>query len=251
MKMKMKIKSKAVLALLLSVILSGTLLCAPALAIAPSVTSLNAAYSNGIVSIAGETTEDINAVALMIYRGDTLLRLETAGVTAGVNKNVFTSAVGITLAAGTYTVKAADYAGGAYYSTTFTVAEPEDDSGGNTPPAAPAASPAPTSPPVTTTETKTEGNITTETVTTALTDSSGNSVTQTATTSTDSGTNNVDFTAVIESGGSSAPLSPDILNSASGADTASVTVMTQEGSITFDKDALEGMKEVPRNRLTQ
>lgn len=231
----MKRRFKVVFALMLSVILSGTLLCTPSMAIAPSVTDLTASYSNRSVLITGKTTEGMHAVALMIYNADTLLRLETVGVV----ENCFTATVGITLSVGTYTVKAADYVGGEYFTTTFTVTGSGDNSGGKTSPAAPKTT---TPQPKTTTETKTEGDITTETVTTTLTDSYGKSVTQTATTSTDSVTGSVNFTVVIESGSFSAPLSPDILDRASGANTASVTIMTREGTITFDKDTLEGMK---------
>jgi hypothetical protein len=231
----MKRKYKFLLALMLSVVISGTLICTSAMAIAPpSITGLNAAYSNRRVLITGETTEGMQAVAILILDGDTLLRL----VTVGVDNNSFSTAVNITLSAGTYTVKAADYEGGEYNTTTFTVAKSTGGSGNGSSPAAPK-----TTEPQTTTDIKTEGHITTETVTTTLADGSGNSITQTAATSTDSGTGNIDFSATIESDGSSAPIAAGILDSASYADTASVTVLTQAGAVTFDKDALEGLKE--------
>lgn len=234
----MKRKLRVFFALMLSVILSGTLLCAPSMATEPSVTSLTASYSNSNrrVSITGETTAGVHAVAVLVCKGDALLRLETVGVV----ETRFTAAIGITLSAGAYTVKAADYVGGEYFTTAFTVTGSGGGSGGKNSPTPPqTAAPQPAA----TVKTETEGDITIETVTTTLTDSFGNNVIQTAATSTASGTNRVNITVEIESGGFSAPLSPDILDSASGADTASVTVITKEGAITFDKSALDGMKE--------
>jgi hypothetical protein len=228
----MKRKIKHLFAILLAVILLSNLLCIPAMAIPISVNELYAAYSGRTVSVTGKTTDDMHAAAVLLYRGDTLLRLQTVGVTNGS----FTAAINITLSAGTYTVKAANYDGGSYTTATFTVSGTAGDfstgSGTST-----------TLQPVTTTETVTEGSVTTKTVTTTLTDTSGNTVTQTAATSTDASTNKVNFSAVIQTSGTSASIPLDILGSAFRADTASVTVITNRGEITFDKATLEGMAD--------
>lgn len=228
----MKRKIKHLFAILLAVILLSNLLCIPAMAIPISVNELYAAYSGRTVSVTGKTADDMHAAAVLLYKGDTLLRLQTVGVT----NSSFTAKINIMLSPGTYTVKAANYDGGSYTTATFTVSGTAGDfstgSGTSTTPQ-----------PVTTTETVTEGSVTTKTVTTTFTDTSGNTVTQIAATSTDASTNKVNFDAVIQTGGSSASVPTDILSSAFRADAASVTVITNRGEITFDKATLDGMAD--------
>jgi hypothetical protein len=95
------------------------------------VTVLEAAYGSGQITVSGQTTPDVLAVAVMVYDrdGTTLLRLETFGVADGA----FSAVIALSLSSGTYTVKAADYAGGVYAATTFRVASSSSSSDAATP----------------------------------------------------------------------------------------------------------------------
>ena len=79
---------------LVAVLLTGVMLLAsfsllPHVALAGTVTSISASYSSGTVSVTGVASAGTHAVAVLVYSGETLLRLETAGVSAGT----FTSSV--------------------------------------------------------------------------------------------------------------------------------------------------------------
>lgn len=108
--------SKIILTLIL--IIASITLHNPVFAIEKTVITLSASYSAGDVSVSGTTSQDVLAVAVMLYDtdGSTLLRMETFPVT----DQSFSANINISLSAGTYTVKAADYNGGPYASTVFT-----------------------------------------------------------------------------------------------------------------------------------
>lgn len=124
--MRKKIRTIFVFTLVISFILANIILSVPAYAIGSSILSLSASYSQGKVYVAGTTSEEVLAVAIMIFDkdGTTLLRMETFGV----SDESFSADINIVLSSGTYTVKAADYDGGAFAITTFTYVFP---SGGN------------------------------------------------------------------------------------------------------------------------
>lgn len=244
----MKRKFKIFFTLALSVLLSVNLPGVASIASSSSITKLTASYSSGKVSVTGESSDNVHAVALMIYKGDTLLRLETVGVA----QNNFCAAISITLSSGTYTLKAANYEGGEYYTTTFSVPNSSNNGGGSSA-LSPSLSPDPTTAPrtptpksVTTTSTDGLGNNTTQTVTT-LTDNFGNNILENRVTTVNTITNSVQFSVTIESDGSSAPLSLDILNTAASSDNSSATIITKEGSIVFDNETLNGIKKESDN----
>ena len=115
--MKKLIKNRFIIVLMLIVIMVN-IICAPVYALGGStITSLSASYSAGKVSVSGTTTEDVLAVAVMLYgtNGTTLLRMETFGV----NEGSFLAEISISLSSGIYTVKAADYIGGPYATASF------------------------------------------------------------------------------------------------------------------------------------
>jgi hypothetical protein len=108
-----------------------SILCVPVYAVpAEEITELSASYASGKVTVTGETIENVYAVAIMIYNNNELLRMETFAV----SNQSFTAEIQISLSAGTYTVKAADYAGGPFATTTFTYA-PSSGSGSSGTPA--------------------------------------------------------------------------------------------------------------------
>lgn len=84
-----------------------------------SITDLSASYSNGKITVTGEV-DGMLAVAVLIYKGDILLKLETFGV----SDNGIKAVINIELASGEYIVKVADYEGGEYFTTNFSVAKP-------------------------------------------------------------------------------------------------------------------------------
>ena len=149
----MRIKARQAFTFILALILAGSFLVLPGYAVpAGGILSLTANYSGGSVSVSGTASSDILAVALLLYGtdGTTLLRMETVGVTLGENENAFSGSISIPLSSGTYTVKAADYEGGDFFSTTFAVAASSNNNdGGSRPPAATASiTPTPTPVPV-------------------------------------------------------------------------------------------------------
>jgi len=127
---KMMQRRKKVLAVLLAAALLITIGGPAVYAQDEPVTSLNAGYnySSGVLTVTGST--DALAVAVSLYGTDTttLLRLISCGVTPEGDFSAVIS--GLSLAAGTYTVKAADYEGGPYATATFRVTVPSGSSGG-------------------------------------------------------------------------------------------------------------------------
>lgn len=133
-----KYKNRFILVLIITVITGNMLFCTSGFAVGESgISSLSASYSSGKVTVNGTTLEDVLAVAVLLYDtdGSTLLRMETFGV----NEGSFSAQISISLPSGTYTVKAADYNGGLYATTSFTYTS---SSGGGTP-----GTPTPTPPP--------------------------------------------------------------------------------------------------------
>ncbi|NLP17409.1 MAG: S-layer homology domain-containing protein [Clostridiales bacterium] len=136
--MRESIKNRFILVLIITVITGNMLFCTSGFAVGESgISSLSASYSSGKVTVNGTTLEDVLAVAVLLYDtdGSTLLRMETFGV----NEGSFSAQISISLPSGTYTVKAADYNGGLYATTSFTYTS---SSGGGTP-----GTPTPTPPP--------------------------------------------------------------------------------------------------------
>ncbi len=128
----MKINAKNIVILLLAMVMVAFLYCTPAAATEPPISSIEASYDVDTVNISGTAKSGVLAAAVLIYEDNTLLRLKTTGVSNGT----FDTKVKIALAPGTYTAKAADYEGGAYAETTFTVAssyQAEVSGGGSLP----------------------------------------------------------------------------------------------------------------------
>lgn len=87
------------------------------------ITNLSASYSNNSVTITGDTSDSILAVAVILYdsTGTSILRMVTDSVS---NDSFSTKIDSINLEAGsTYIVKVANYDGGNYYETSFKVAD--------------------------------------------------------------------------------------------------------------------------------
>ena len=85
------------------------------------ITNLSASYSNNSVTITGDTSDSILAVAVILYdsTGTNILRMVTDSVS---NDSFNTKIDSINLEAGsTYIVKVANYDGGNYYETSFKV----------------------------------------------------------------------------------------------------------------------------------
>jgi hypothetical protein len=144
--MKSRMNTRFVLVSIVIAIIFSATLCPAVFAAENTVSGLTASYSVGKVSVSGTTSQDVHAVAVMLYDtdGTSLLRMESFAI----SEQSFSADIYITLNYGTYTVKAADYAGGPYASTVFTYAssdgyeesENDDSSSGDTPttPAKPA-----------------------------------------------------------------------------------------------------------------
>jgi hypothetical protein len=120
-------KMRFVTILLTAAVLCASLFGMPRVAMAGVVTEISASYSGGVVSVTGAVSEGTHAVAVLVYSGSTLLRMETAGVETDWT---FAKSIAMALPAGTYSVKVADYDGGEFSETTFTIAPvtPPDDS---------------------------------------------------------------------------------------------------------------------------
>lgn len=117
----MKRSVRKIFTLLLVLILFSCLFLLPATAAEQNILNVTASYSQGSVSISGDAGEGVLAIAMLIYKEDnTLFRLETTGVSNGN----FATTIAITLSPGTYTIKVADYEGGPFTETSFTIATP-------------------------------------------------------------------------------------------------------------------------------
>ncbi len=116
----MKKRIGKALSLMLALVMLTGLLCIPASASEPGVTSVEASYVYGSVSVNGTVHSGVLAVAVMILKDNMLIRLETTGI----ENNAFDTTIDIILPPGTYTVRAADYEGGPYLDTEFTVEAP-------------------------------------------------------------------------------------------------------------------------------
>jgi hypothetical protein len=162
----MNTKARLAFTFILIFVLASSFLVLPGFAAeSSSILSLAASYSDGSVSVSGTASPDVLAVAVLLYGtdGTTLLRMETVGVTLGDDENTFSGIINITLSPGIYTVKAANYEGGDFAVSTFTVSsspvEDEDDededadNGSSSPP--PVIIVIPTPPVITTTPTPT------------------------------------------------------------------------------------------------
>lgn len=126
--MRKLIKNRLITILMHTVIMVN-IICTPVFVIAGStITSLSASYSAGRVSVNGTTSDDVLAVAVMLYdtNGTTLLRMETFGV----SDQIFSAEISISLSSGTYTVKVADYIGGPYATASFTYTSSSGSGGG-------------------------------------------------------------------------------------------------------------------------
>jgi hypothetical protein len=236
-------KMRFVAILLTAAVLCASLFGMPRVATAGAVTEISASYSGGVVSVTGSVSEGTHAVAVLVYSGSTLLRMETAGVETDWT---FAKSIAMALSAGTYSVKAADYDGGEFSETTFTIAPatpPDDSSPGSDVPGGSTGGSAttPATQPVTRTETTVDGGVSTQIVTTTLTDVQGNQVTRVARTSTDAATGASSLGVTISTSGESTTIPSDIFEAAESADAASVAVETAEGTVAFDRDAVLGM----------
>ncbi|HHV99816.1 MAG TPA: S-layer homology domain-containing protein [Clostridiaceae bacterium] len=111
---------------LFALVLAFLMLCAfpvPALAV-ETTGSITASYSGGMVTFSGSVTGDVKAVAVLLFNPDGVqIAMTTCAVTSGGG---FSGSIRIKLTSyGTYSVKAADYEGGAFFSEdTFILTEP-------------------------------------------------------------------------------------------------------------------------------
>lgn len=122
-------RNRYIIILITMIFISNILICVPLSAVGPSVLTLSASYSSGKVNVSGTTSENVLAVAILLYDtdGTTLLRMETFGV----NDQSFAAQISISLSSGTYTVKAADYNGGPYATASFTRTSSSGSGGDN------------------------------------------------------------------------------------------------------------------------
>ena len=91
----------------------------PATTRAKDIKTVNVSEANGKISVSGTAEAGTLAVAVMIYDEDSnLVAMETAGVS---DENLYYAEVA--LAESTYTVKVADYDGGAYKTATVSPAK--------------------------------------------------------------------------------------------------------------------------------
>lgn len=122
----MKTRMKRVLGMFVVLVLvSGLFSITFAGASDKAILTVQASYSSGVVTVNGTTSPGTLAVALGIYDDATLLRLETTGVSEGT----FTANITISLSDGTYTLRAADYEGGPFLTTTFAAINPSSGGG--------------------------------------------------------------------------------------------------------------------------
>ncbi|NLT15586.1 MAG: hypothetical protein GXY05_14740 [Clostridiales bacterium] len=99
-------------------------LCVPALAVDNGVATLDAVGTTASVTVSGTSANGVLAVMTEVLDtdGTTSLAMKSFAVSGGSFSGVIT---GVTLSAGaTYTVRAADYNGGTWTATTFTVPLP-------------------------------------------------------------------------------------------------------------------------------
>ena len=87
------------------------------------ILDLQVVYSQGVILARGTVKQGVHAVALMLYSGNELLRLQTAGVIQGA----FDASIPVVLSAGDYVLETAPYEGGAVFSVPFTVKEESSD----------------------------------------------------------------------------------------------------------------------------
>ena len=110
-----KILNVFVLSLLVVVVLS-----VPTYAANAKVTALNASASGSTINVSGSVESTMVAAAISVYdeAGTTLVALKTTPIT---DANTFSDSVTVS-SAGIYTVRVADYDGGAYSETKVKVA---------------------------------------------------------------------------------------------------------------------------------
>lgn len=92
-----------------------------------NVLTINAAQSNGTISVSGTTDAGMLAVAISVYdkTGTNLIKLETTSVSGGTFSHE------IEIIEGEYQICVADYEGGECKTTTVTVAAEEDETVGS------------------------------------------------------------------------------------------------------------------------
>lgn len=109
------------------------------------ITALHASYASGRVSYSGTALPEVSAAAVLLFAPDgSLIMMDTCEVKPD---GTFAGGINVTLAAGTYTVKASDYEGGEFVSATF-VRAADTAPGGDEPWRPGGATPSPTPPPV-------------------------------------------------------------------------------------------------------
>jgi hypothetical protein len=115
---------------LLALVLTFIMFCAvPVSSLAAEATgTISASYSSGTVTFSGSVSNNVKAVAVLLFAPDgSQIAMTTCAVTS---TGAFSGSIGITLTSyGTYAVKAADYEGGAFFSEdTFNLTEPTEPS---------------------------------------------------------------------------------------------------------------------------
>ncbi len=111
--------------ILLSVLFIGLLLTIifPLSVSAKSITTINATTNNNKLTVSGTTENGVLAVAIMVYSGNDIYRMETCSS----NDNKFSCELGKTFATGDYIVKVADYDGGNYVTKNVSITDVTDD----------------------------------------------------------------------------------------------------------------------------
>ena len=132
----MRVKTGKVPALLLTLTLMLGVFCQPLFATEGPV--LGVSYSKGKITVTGKAPEGVLAVAILLFRNDGQLAIETAGV-QGAD---FSAEITMTLSPGSYEVKVADYDGGSFFSeASFTVPRPPAPDSETTEPVMPPSQP--------------------------------------------------------------------------------------------------------------
>ena len=85
---------------------------------AGTVSSLSATENNGKITVSGTVDSTVYAVAVVVYSGDNLEYMETVNVNSDRSYSI---ELGKQFGSGTYEVRAADYNGGEYKTTSVEV----------------------------------------------------------------------------------------------------------------------------------
>lgn len=100
------------------------------IAYAGTVSSLSATENNGKITVSGTVDSTVYAVAVVVYSEDNLEYMETANVNSDRSYSI---ELGKQFGSGTYEVRAADYNGGEYKTTSVEVKSEENTTSSSNP----------------------------------------------------------------------------------------------------------------------